>query len=182
MKYSRKRTIVVALATVIALAGGSYWQIERLRAQRKESADRAALEEKRIDAIADIDTAKAAFSRILADVGAVVDQAVKGSFSFKKADTDTLRVLYQVLVDKPAPRCFGPARLASLNAVEAATRFLGSTVIDAPPETATDEDRDRARELAESAPSVVASIAAARQKIDVACNDWLRENAAAAPR
>ncbi len=177
MTYPRKRTIVFSLIAVIALAGGSYWQVERLRAQRKEAADRAAMEEKRIDSIANIDAAKAAFSRILADVGTVVDQAVKGSFSFKKADTDTLRVLHQMLVDKPAPRCFGPARLASLNAVEAATRFLGSTVIDAPSETLTDEDRDRARELAESAPAVVASIAAARQKIEVACNDWLRENA-----
>lgn len=180
MKHSRRKRIVVAIiVTIGAVAGALYWQVERLRAEREEAARRVQRENLRVDTIEDIDAAKAAFGRVLADVGTMAESARLGRFSFKKADSDTLRVLYQLLVDKPAPRCFGPARLASLNAVEAAIKFFGTTTLDGPSETVTDEDQERARVLTEMAPTVAESIAAARQKVDIACHDWLQKNGAA---
>jgi hypothetical protein len=179
MKHSRHKRIIVAIfVTIGAMAGALYWQVERLRAEREETARRVQREDRRIDTIEDIDAAKAAFGRVLADVGTMVDSARFGRFSFRKADSDTLRVLYQLIMDKPAPRCFGPARLASLNAVGAAMKYLGETTLDGPAETVTDEDRERARVLTEMAPTVAQSITAARHSVEIACQDWLLKNGA----
>lgn len=179
MKPSRRRriaaTIVVAVGVV---AAALYWQVERLRNEREQEARRAGSEDLRVDTIESIDAAKAAFSRVLTDVRTMVERARTGQFNFRKADSDTLRVLYQLLVDKPAPRCFGTARLASLNAVEAAVAFLGATTLDGPAETATEEDQQGALKLAEMAPPIVASIGAAQQKVEDACTDWLLKNRA----
>jgi len=169
-------TIVVAIGTATAAV---YWQVERLRHERESEARLAASEELRVDTIESIDAAKAAFGRVLTDVRTMVDRARNGQFHFRKADADTLRVLYQLLVDKPAPRCFGSARLASLNAVEAAVAFLGTTTLEGPADTTTDEDQQRALKLAEMAPTVITSIAAAQQNVETACNEWLLRNGAA---
>jgi hypothetical protein len=177
MKLSRKQTSVLSLVALVALGSGLYWQVQRLQSQRQATAMRAQLERERIDTIANIDAAKAAFGRVLSDVGKTVERAVRGPFTFGKADSDTLRVLHQLLIDKPAPRCFGPARLASLNAVEAASRLFTATIVDAPPETVTEEDQERAQAVAQSAPGVAAAITAAQQTVESACSDWLREHA-----
>ena len=55
----------------------------------------------RVESTEYIDAAKAAFGRMLADVGTVVDSARHGRFTFKNAGSDILHVLYWLHVDSP---------------------------------------------------------------------------------
>lgn len=176
MTPTRRGVVVAALFLgAVGLVGAVYWQIERLRIEREDAADRSEREEQRVRSVEQMEAAKVAFSQSLVSVATMVERARGGKFTFGKSDQDTLRVLNQLLESKPAPICFNGARAASIKALESTAQFLASVVVDDTAEASAHEG-ERAIAQAESGAEVLATVEAAKQQVKSACDEWLLKN------
>lgn len=174
-KVTRYRVAIGALLLGAVVAAGAYWQVERLRAAREFESQKAALAAGRAAELARFDRAQAMFIRILDDLVKLIERVSGGKASFEQADRDIVLVLRSTLQSEAAPRCFAPAREASLTAINALEQlYRVADVKVAPQDADAANDESSNASLTDRMPPVIAAIGIAQQAVRSACADWLR--------
>ena len=176
MKTATKYGLAIGtLVLGVVVAGGVYWQVEKLRAEREAESQATALANDRAGELASFDRAQAIFTRILADLGKLIERVRGGHSKFEQADREILLVLRNTIQSASAPRCFDSARAASLTAINAMEQLYRVTEVNmAAQKNDPANDESGNQSLIDTVPHVVAAIGVAQQAVSTACAGWLR--------